>query len=450
MKLSAGFSRVDITPPLGIPIGGYYQLRLAQRILDPLEASALAVSDGGRTVLIYSVDLLELKDAFAAPILDLVARELALPRENLFIACTHTHTGPQLDGDAAPELREEYFSFLKRRLRDAGKLALDDLKPARLGYAVSRAPGISFIRRYRMKDGTIHTNPGIRNPEVVCPVGEVDDAVSVIRFDREGGDSIVIAHFAVHPDTIGGCVISADWPGFARRTLEKTLDGVKCMVLNGAIGDVNHVNTLPEGGALNDLVMDFDDCMRGYGHSRHMGRAVAGAVLQVYGKVAYTDSPSVRAAQTHVVCPSNRPRPEEIPEAERICRLHSSGRDAEIPFTGMQLTTVVAEAERILELKDGPDGFDLLLSAVSIGPVKLIGIPGEPFSQTGRELKAAAKTGLILPCCCVNGYANYFPLANDYLEGGYEARSSLFKAGVAETLRDKGLELLDKLETERD
>ncbi|MBR5751503.1 MAG: hypothetical protein IKX84_03850, partial [Clostridia bacterium] len=64
---------------------------------------------------------------------------------------------------------------------------------------------------------------------------------------------------------------------------------------------------------------------------------------------------------------------------------------------------------------------------------------------TGREIKAAPGWALSLPCCCVNGYANYFPLAKDYAEGGYEARSSLFKAGVAEEVRDGCLALLDAL-----
>ncbi len=445
MGLRVGFASVDITPPLGIPIAGYYQLRLARTVLDALEARALALSDGENTVILYSIDLLELKDEFSAPIIEYISNKLGIGRDRLFLACTHTHTGPQLDGDAAPELRKEYIAFLTRRLADAGRMALDDLKPARMGFGLSKAPGIAFIRRFRMKDGTIHTNPGIKNPDVLCPVGEIDDTVSTVRFDREGADTVVLAHFAVHPDTIGGCVISADWPGFARRSVEKALDGVKCMVFNGAIGDVNHVNTQPEGGALNDLKMDFDDCVRGYGHARHMGRCIAGAVMQIYDKVEYCADTKVDAAQSRIFCPSNRPAPEDIPEAERICRLHSAGRDAEIPFVGMQLTTVVAEAERMLALKDGPDGFELLISAVRVGPVALAGIPGEPFSQTGRELKACGKYRLVLPCCCVNGYANYFPLEKDYAEGGYEARSSLFKAGVAEAIRDECLKLLGAL-----
>jgi hypothetical protein len=37
-------------------------------------------------------------------------------------------------------------------------------------------------------------------------------------------------------------------------------------------------------------------------------------------------------------------------------------------------------------------------------------------------------------CCCANGYEGYYPMQEAYDEGGYEARSSSFKPGVAEKL----------------
>ena len=256
---------------------------------------------------------------------------------------------------------------------------------------------------------------------------------------------ILLTHFGCHPDTVGGCVISADWPGFVRRTLEKTLDHVKCVLFNGAQGDVNHVNTAPGDGDLNDLTLDFDDVMRGYGHARYMGRAVAGAALQVYDKVNWVEKPSVCAAQRVIRWPSNRPKPEELPLARLYDGLHRAGRDSEIPYQGMMLTTVVAEADRMLRLEHGPEDFALRLSAAAVGPVAFAGIPGEPFTETGRAIAGAAGWGLALPCCCVNGYENYFPLMKDYLDGGYEARSSLFRAGVAEAVADGCLSLLKTL-----
>ena len=447
-QLCAGFARVNINPPMGMPVAGYYHVRLADRVLDDLEANAVAVDDGKERILLVSIDLLELLSPFSDPIRERIARRTGVREDHIFLACTHTHTGPKLNGDEAPDLQRQYFDFLASRLEDVCDFAVRDLHPARMGFGCAHAPGIAFIRRYRMKDGSTRTNPGINNPDVLEPIGDVNDAVGVVRFDREGADTILLTHFGCHPDTIGGCVISADWPGFARRTLEKTLDHVRCVLFNGAQGDVNHVNTAPEDGDLNDLAMDFDDVMRGYGHARHMGRVVAGAVLLVYGKVCWTSETAVRAAQQVIRWPSNRPEPEELPQARLYDSLHKAGRDSEIPYQGMMLTTVVAEADRMLRLEHGPDDFALRLSAAAVGPVAFAGIPGEPFTETGRAVARAEGWRMVLPCCCTNGYENYFPLMKDYLDGGYEARSSLFRAGVAEAVADGCLALLKTLRCE--
>ena len=45
-KLQAGFGRVNVTPMLGIGIGGYFKPRYAEGILDELEINALALSCG--------------------------------------------------------------------------------------------------------------------------------------------------------------------------------------------------------------------------------------------------------------------------------------------------------------------------------------------------------------------------------------------------------------------
>ena len=87
----------------------------------------------------------------------------------------------------------------------------------------------------------------------------------------------------------------------------------------------------------------------------------------------------------------------------------------------------------------------MMLSAVSIGEVALVGIPGEPFTGIGRSLKENACWHAVLPCCITNGGEGYFPMMDAYEEGGYEARSSRYKAGVAEYLIKEGHELLSEL-----
>ena len=184
--------------------------------------------------------------------------------------------------------------------------------------------------------------------------------------------------------------------------------------------------------------MDFDDVSRGYGHARYMGRVVAGGVLQVYDKVNYVEVDSIKSMQRTIHIPANMPQMEDMEEAYLINELHEAGKDEEIPYKGMMLTTVVAEAARMIRLEHGPSSFDMKLSGIAIGNVAMLGIPGEPFSGIGRSLKETDGWELILPTCNTNGYQGYFPMKEAYDEGGYEARSSDFAAGVAELIIKEG------------
>ncbi len=441
-KLLAGFSRVDVTPMLDIDITGYFKERKAEGVLDNLEINALALRVDEATVLLLNMDILGIPAAIGNEYRRNISKITGVPMDSVHIGATHTHTGPKIE--AEDELSEQYNAFIKNKMVDAAVMALADLKPAKMGYAVGTAPNISFIRRFRMKDGSVKTNPGIKNPDIVAPIGEVDERVNLLRFDRED-DSLVFVNFADHPDTVGGNMLSCDWPGFLRRTVEKSIDNTKCIFFNGAQGDVNHINVNPTEGDLNDMKWDFDDVYRGYGHARHMGRVVAGAVLQVYDKVNYTDVEELKSVQRVIDVPSNMPNPEDMPEAHRINDLHNAGRDSELHYEGMMLTTIVAEAGRMVRLEHGPEAFPMNLCAVKIGNVALVTIPGEGFTGIGRGLKEAEGWDLVCPLGLTDGYEGYFPMEDSYIEGGYEARSSRFKKGTAEFIIEQGRALLNEL-----
>lgn len=444
-KLQAGFSRVNITPMMGIGIAGYYKERLADGVLDDLELNVLAVALEDKKAVIISADLLYLYEDAGDDCRAYISEMTGLPLDAIIIHTTHTHTGPFLKKDSGNQLLDEYYQMFRRKLVDAVKFAMADLKPAKMGWAIGSAPNIAFIRRFRMKDGSVRTNPGVNNPDILAPIGEVDERVNVVRFDREGADSIVLVNFGNHPDTVGGCKISCDWPGFLRRTVEQAIDHTKCIFINGAQGDVNHVNVHPTGGYLNDTFNDFDDVSRGYGHARFMGRVVAGGVMQVYDKVKYVDVDSINYMEKMIQIPSNMPAPEEMEEAYYIDKLHREGRDNELPYSGMLLTTKVAEAARKIRLEHGPEYFDMKLSGLAVGEVVLVGIPGEPFTGIGRGLKESDAFALVMPACCTNGALGYFPMKDAYDEGGYEAGSSRFRAGVAELIVEAGKELIKDL-----
>ena len=430
---------------MGINIAGYFKVRVADGVLDELEVCAVAIGSGDSKVIIMTIDHCGITKDYLNEWRANIEKDTGIPAEAIFIHSTHTHTGPVLIKTAKNPLTHEYEIFLARRVRDAAVFALEDMKDAKMGIGTVEAKNVAFIRRYRMKDGTAKTNPGVNNPDIVAPIGVTDETVSVVRFDREGADSVVIANFANHPDVVGGNKISADWPGMTRRFVEKAIDNTKCIVFNGAQGDVNHVNVHPKAGDFNDMFNDFDGCSRGYGHERHIARVITGAVLSIYDKVEYMDVDSVKYQQKIVEIPSNKPNPEDLPLAHKYNDLHNAGRDDEIPYTAMMLTTVVAEAARMVRLENAPDTFPMLFSAVSFGDVAMFGVPGEPFNGVGRGLKAAPGWKMVIPCCNTNAKEGYFPMMDSYDEGGYEARSSNFKAGVAERIIEEGTKILTDL-----
>ena len=443
--LYAGFGRVVVTPMMGIGLAGYFVPRYADGVLDELEINVLALACNDTKVLLITMDHEGIRREITTELRKHISEVTGVPMEAIYIHATHTHTGPFLNKDSEIAVEQEYYQYIYRKMADAAQFALEDLKPAKMGFGVGKAPNISFVRRYRMKDGSLKTNPGVNNPDIVAPVGEIDDRVNVLRFDREGAKTLVLANLGCHPDVVGGCKISADWPGFTRRIVEKTLDNTRCIFFNGAEGDVNHVNVHPKGGDFNGMFDDFDGCSRGYAHSQYMGRVVTAGVLQIFDKVQYVDVDSIRFLQRPIRVASHMPKPEELPEAHRINDLHLAGKDAEIPYEGMMLTTVVAEAGRMVRLEHGPESFDMELSGIAIGNVAFVGIPGEPFNGIGRGIKEAEGWDMILPTCITNGHEGYFPMRDAYDEGGYEARSSNFKAGVAEFLIEEGKALLDDL-----
>lgn len=444
-KLQAGFARVNVTPMMGIGMGGYFIPRYVEGVLDELEINALALSCGDDKAVLITIDNESLKVPAATDFRQHISEVTGVPEHCIYIHATHSHTTPFILKDSEDVLEKEYYQTVYRKMADVAQMAIEDLKPAQMGWGIGQAPNIAFVRRFRMKDGSVKTNPGVNNPDILEPIGDIDDRVSVLRFKREGADDLVYVNFGDHPDTVGGCKVSADWPGFTRRTVEKVLDGTKCIVFNGAQGDINHVNVHPTGGYLNDMFNDFDDVARGYKHAEYMGRVITGGVLQAFDKVKYIDVDRLTCIRRAIKIASNMPNPEDMPEAHRINDLHNAGKDSELPYEGMMLTTVVAEAGRMVALEHGPEYYDMSLSGIAIGDVALIGIPGEPFMGVGRGLKETEGWELVLPTCMTNGSQGYFPMKDAYEQGGYEARSSFFKEGVAETMIEEGKKLLADL-----
>ncbi len=449
--LKAGFARIDITPPLGMEVAGYYEKRVADGVIDPLLATAVAFNDGEKTGIVIAVDIIQMSQLGTACMREMIAKKLGIDSDAVFIIASHIHTGPKVpgltdtkyfDGTRAEDIfnKTPYAKTLAEKLVDLSSLAVDDLAPAKMLYTHGEVKDVAFIRRYRMNDGTIRTNPGWQNPDIVEACDVPDEESSLLIIKREGKKEIGIVNFQVHPDLIGRTKYTADYPKFVRDTYEANVPNSLCMYINGAQGDTNHIDVRRNP--------EVDVCTKGYERAVYMGKKIAYSVLANYPLAKELDGEKIAYAQRDISVKYNKGKPEELDEALRIYKVYmEKGSEAAVPGgnAGMRRTQTIARVTRIVSLMDKPDYTDLRVSALRVGNLIFGGLPGEPFTEIGRTFKDKADYTLAIFSCLTNGGQGYYPTESALLEGGYEANSTAYVIGTAEKLVNNLIEIANEI-----
>jgi len=434
--LKAGFGRIDVTPPLGTTLAGYYETRYADGILDPLLASAVAFDNGEARIIVMSIDIIGFNQVLMNRVRAAVAEAVNTDPKAVYVACTHTHLGPCTADAFGRNHNPEYVDWFVKKLADAAVLAVQDLAPAKLSYTRGEVKGVAFVRRYKMKDGSYRTNPGWLNPDIDHPLGTPDENSSLLIVKRENAPEIGIVNFQVHPDVIGGCIISADYPKFVRDTYETLIPNSRCMYINGAQGDTNHC----------DFSLDETKCRRGYDRSRYMGRKIAMSVVANYELAEPLEGEKIAFGQKSYLASVNKGTAEELEASRAVVEVYESqGLEAITPFPGRTKSETRTIAKRVVAVDKFPDEKELYLTAVSVGDVVFAGFPGEPFTDVGRGVKANSKFTLTIPSCCTNGYEGYYPMKSAFDEGGYEALNARYRKGTAEKLIEVSTEVINSL-----
>ena len=322
--LKVGYARLDVTPPLGSPLAGYYHHRISDGVLDPIELVALAAHDGENTVLIITGDFLGIVEEWATEIRRMISEGTGVKADHIYLQALHQHTTIRVgdrtrryDRTDVGKLNDAaYYDVLYRKYVDVAKMAMDDMCEAEMSVAQQKtAEDISFVRRYRMKDGSVRTNPGRKNVDLVdCAMGEADNTVRLVRFKREGAKDIALVNFSTHPDVISGTKFSADWPGFVRRMTEADLPNVHCILVNGAQGDTNHVNLLAPSRGLER-----------YESSARMGRIITDTVIDIWDKTEKREASKVSGQIQVKYIPTNISRIDEIERCQQLKKEYQEG-----------------------------------------------------------------------------------------------------------------------------
>ena len=105
--LQAGSAVIEISPPAGYRMSGYFFERLNTGKHDPLLAKVLYLKQGQTQALFVACDLIGIHDELSSKVRAAVSKQTGIPVKQIAIAATHSHTGPLFNGVLRDHLHEQ-------------------------------------------------------------------------------------------------------------------------------------------------------------------------------------------------------------------------------------------------------------------------------------------------------------------------------------------------------
>lgn len=439
--LSAGIQRAVITPPAGMTMLGYIAREDFARGSDgDLTATALVLRDGRTGLAMVGFDLVHVRDPIGNPwctrLRDHIAARLGIPRSQVLLNASHTHSGPSLPGqheDDDPEQEAMRSAYLERLMREIPELVEEAARsavPARIGTATGEAR-IGINRRERQTDGSVFLGED--------PAGPADREVRVIRVDRLDGRplAVVFAH-GCHPVSMGprSPLWSADYVGPARELIEGSA-GCLSLFLQANAGDINPVTGIgmteddrPQkrrlGVMLGAEVLKvhagiYTDTVRG-----PRTWFASAAKVAMYPRVPLASEPevSIDAVESTLDLPLDPfPSVEEVREIqaamrrrlEELLRSHAEAGFIKVARRFRHWGNVLAAA---VESGAAPR-LTIPMAAVRIGDLAIAAGPGETFSELGMQVKKASPYRNTLFLGYTNGCVCYLPTREAFPREGW-------------------------------
>ncbi len=395
ITLRVGASRADISPEpkvLNWVTGKAYG-----EVLEKIYVHALVLDDGITRAALLRYDIVDISESLRDEVRKVVGEKLGMPGENIFLHASHNHSAPWAPvygGDYRGKERDTWWAIrhmpaqnefppFRRwmaRLLEASvevtKAAAESAVPATMAIGRIAAPELLYNRRPRAAawgiEGKLPSAVGYGHkdwhPEVAqlgASFGPMDRALSLVSF--RGGDDKPLAtlfHLACHAVSMypSTPAINADWPGPASQALSQALGGGESLFLQGCAGEITP------------------------------GYRGAKAVAEMAAVVAQKSQIALKFAV--------KLKPEPI----RVARA-----SVELPLTP------------VARQRTGTETIKAEVQVLVCGPLAIVGLPGEPLTELGLEIREASP----FPQTLVLGYSNgngvhYVGMPHEKARGGYE------------------------------
>ncbi len=351
--LQAGAARVKITPEKMPYLAGYGANRRAEEIHDDVYASAVVIQSGQTRLAIVSCDLIGL---LRPAVQEIRGKVSAVPADNIIIACTHTHSGPDsiglwgLPDQGVSGVDKEWYEQMKAKVAESIEEAAKNLQPA--------------VMRFATADGVTGVSRNVRVEEIL----DTSIAVLQLRNASDGKTIATLVNYAVHPELMNIRSLTSDIVHYMRQTVEGAEGGI-ALHLNGALGGMVTVDSPGD---------DWKECER-------VGNALGRAALDALKSAREVKEAPLAVQKAEVTIPL---------ENERFKQAARAGL---FPEPVLQTDEVTTEVMHVL-----------------LGPVQMVTIPGEALPNIGFQLKRHMKGDVKMIIGLANDELGYILSEADY------------------------------------
>jgi hypothetical protein len=383
-KLKVGVFNVDATPPIGSPAA--YATTI--KIVDSLSAKGIVVLSDQKPIVMCVVDWLGIgnggQDVWRAALAEAANTTI----DRVAIHAIHQHDGARCDFTASKILGEY----------GRAEVHFDDKFLRQVVANVAAAEKVASNRRVMGDDGKVRLirwSSARDSAAINAPEGLIDPWLKCVSFWNKNKPLVVMSYYATHPQTLanyGRGEVTSEFIGLAREARQKEL-GFPHIHFNGAGGNITTGKY--NNGSMEAAIALKERMITAHKQAWESTKKIPVSTKDLGWKSTEIQLPFgahlVEKDLRAIVANEKESRVERFKSADHLAWLKRQEENKKVP-----------------------------VSALRLGKVWLLNLPGEPFIEYQLAAQKMKPVGQV----CTAGYGEYGPsyICTEvaYSQGGYE------------------------------